>query len=102
MIFKGSRYAAVGTMEVPGPDGRPVVALARGGAVETVVDGETGVLFQEPTVESIRGALERVARLRVDVAGLRAHVDQFSRERHMQLMRDTIAETLAAPVGMRW
>ncbi len=28
--------------------GRPVVALARGGALETVVDGETGVLFHEP------------------------------------------------------
>jgi hypothetical protein len=28
--------------------GRPVVALARGGALETVVDGETGVLFDEP------------------------------------------------------
>jgi len=27
LIFKGSRYATVGTMEVPGPDGRPVVAL---------------------------------------------------------------------------
>ena len=29
--------------------GRPVVALARGGALETVTDGETGVLFAEPT-----------------------------------------------------
>jgi glycosyltransferase involved in cell wall biosynthesis len=82
--------------------GRPVVALARGGAVETVVDGETGVLFHELTVESIRGALERVTQLGVDVARLRTHADQFSRGRHMQQMRDTIAETLAAPAETRW
>ena len=82
--------------------GRPVAALARGGAVETVVDGETGVLFQELTVESIQGALERVARLHVDPARLRTHAAQFSRERHMQQMRDTIADTLAAPATMRW
>ncbi len=41
--------------------GRPVVALGRGGALETVKDGETGVLFAEPTVESLAAALERCA-----------------------------------------
>ena len=33
--------------------GRPVVALARGGALETVQDGDTGLLFDEPTAESL-------------------------------------------------
>ena len=32
--------------------GRPVVALARGGALETVIDGETGVLVAEPRAEA--------------------------------------------------
>ena len=36
--------------------GRPVVALARGGALETVLDGDTGVLFDEPTPESLAAA----------------------------------------------
>ena len=40
--------------------GRPVVALGRGGALETVIDGETGVLFAEPTAESLAAALRRV------------------------------------------
>ena len=33
--------------------GRPVVALGRGGALDTVIDGETGVLFGDTTVESL-------------------------------------------------
>lgn len=82
--------------------GRPVVALARGGALETVIEGETGVLFNELTAESIRSALERVARMRVDPARLSTHAQGFSREQHMQQMRETIADTLAAPAGTRW
>ena len=31
--------------------GRPVVALGRGGALETVTDSDTGVLFAEPTAD---------------------------------------------------
>ncbi|MDB5099849.1 MAG: glycosyl transferase group 1 [Cyanobacteria bacterium RYN_339] len=40
--------------------GRPVVAYGRGGALETVVDGVTGVLFAEQTVESLIGAMARL------------------------------------------
>jgi glycosyltransferase involved in cell wall biosynthesis len=82
--------------------GRPVVALGRGGALETVIDGETGVLFPEPTAPSLAAALQRAADLRVDGARLRAHAEQFSRERYVQQMQETIAETLAAPAGTRW
>ena len=39
--------------------GRPVVALARGGALETVVDGETGVLVAEPTAEAFADGIAR-------------------------------------------
>jgi glycosyltransferase involved in cell wall biosynthesis len=82
--------------------GRPVVAYGRGGALETVVDGETGVLFEELTTASLGAALERVAGLRLDPARLHQHAEQFSRERHKQQMRETIEETLAAPPGTRW
>ena len=82
--------------------GRPVVALARGGAVETVIDEENGVLFQEPTVDALAAALERVARRRFDPDRIRASAERFSRERHVERMRDVIDETLAAPVGARW
>ena len=82
--------------------GRPVVAYGVGGALDTVVDGETGVLFPELTPASLAAALDRVAGMRVDGTRLREHAEQFSRDRHMQQMRDVITETMAAPAGMRW
>ena len=39
--------------------GTPVIALGRGGLLETVVEGETGLFFAEPTPEAIAGAVER-------------------------------------------
>jgi glycosyltransferase involved in cell wall biosynthesis len=81
--------------------GRPVVALGRGGALETVIDGETGVFFDETTagsaVEALATALDRVAVLSWDSARIRAHAEQFARERYAQEMRAVIDETLANP-----
>ena len=38
--------------------GTPVIAYGRGGALETVKDGETGCFFNEQTVESIVKAVK--------------------------------------------
>jgi glycosyltransferase involved in cell wall biosynthesis len=82
--------------------GRPVVALGRGGALETVMDNETGVFFAEPTVESLAAALERMATITLDSHTIRASAERFSRDRHRQAMQTVIDETLAAPAGAQW
>ena len=82
--------------------GRPVVALGRGGALETVIDGENGVLFAEPEVAALAAALDRVARMRFDAAAIARSAARFSRERHLERMRAVIDETIAAPAGTRW
>jgi glycosyltransferase involved in cell wall biosynthesis len=82
--------------------GRPVVALARGGALETVTDGETGVLFAEPTAESLADALQRMDSLSFDSQRIRASAERFSREHHARVMQTVIDDTLAAPVGTQW
>ncbi len=57
--------------------GRPVIAFAAGGALETVVDGETGVLFASQTAEDLIDAVDRSRRLHFDPDRIRAHVRQF-------------------------
>jgi glycosyltransferase involved in cell wall biosynthesis len=57
--------------------GRPVVALARGGALETVVDGITGVLVNEPTAGAFADGIRRAMQTRFDPAVIRAHAMQF-------------------------
>jgi glycosyltransferase involved in cell wall biosynthesis len=82
--------------------GRPVVALGRGGALETVVDGCTGVFFDTPSAESLMEALERVTAMPVDPVAIRQHAERFSRATYDAVMSTVIDETLAAPAGARW
>ena len=39
--------------------GTPVIVLAQGGVLETVIDGKTGVLFKNPKVEDLNRAIKR-------------------------------------------
>jgi glycosyltransferase involved in cell wall biosynthesis len=82
--------------------GCPTVALARGGALETVKDGETGVLFDELSVASLKAALQRARTIPFDRTRLRRHAEQFARDRYIGQMRAVIEDTLAAPAGTRW
>jgi len=42
--------------------GRPVIAYGRGGAVDSIIPGETGLFFREQSVESLIDAVERLER----------------------------------------
>lgn len=58
--------------------GKPVVAYAAGGATETVVDGRTGVLFSEQSVDGLVNAIERLDRLVIDPFVCRARATEFN------------------------
>ena len=57
--------------------GRPVIAFRGGGALDTVIPGKTGLLFDDPTVESLIDVLRDFDETRFDPAELRAHAMQF-------------------------
>jgi glycosyltransferase involved in cell wall biosynthesis len=59
--------------------GTPVVALNAGGARETVVDGETGVLVDGPSVEAFAAGLERALTTTFDRSAVRRNAARFSR-----------------------
>jgi glycosyltransferase involved in cell wall biosynthesis len=82
--------------------GRPVVALGRGGALDTVIDGETGVLFDDTTVDSLAEALRRTTRISWDAARIRRHAERFSRARFVDEIQHIVNDTLSAPPGHRW
>jgi len=82
--------------------GRPVVALGRGGALDTVLDGETGVLFGDTTVESLAAGLRRAASTPWNAARIRAHAETFSRRRFVAEIEQVVDDTMRAPAGTRW
>ena len=71
--------------------GKPVVALRRGGAVETVVDGVTGVLYDDPIPGAFLAAIDRLTTTRWDADASRAQAQRFDRERFDQRLEDAIA-----------
>ena len=68
--------------------GRPVIALGRGGALETV-SAKTGLFFPEPTVASLEEAVRTFAEFekRFSPKDARDNAMQFSQERFLQGMR---------------
>src|SRR5205823_11955998 len=50
--------------------GTPVVALRAGGVLDTMVEGETGIFFSEPSVESLIAAMEKVESRQWDRAAI--------------------------------
>jgi len=75
--------------------GRPVVALGRGGALETVVPGETGLLVDEMRADAFADAIAQAVDGRFDAAAIRRHAQRFSRSRFGDEMAAIIEEPAA-------
>ena len=85
LIFPGEEDFGIVPVEVMA-SGRPVIAYGRGGALDTVVDGETGMLFHDQTVDGLICAVETFegARLQdLDPLALAAYARRFD-EAHFQ------------------
>ncbi|MCA9371152.1 MAG: glycosyltransferase [Candidatus Peregrinibacteria bacterium] len=67
--------------------GTPVICFGKGGVLDTVVDGETGVYFHEQTVDSVTDALKRFATMQFDPEKIRDHARQFSSENFRKKMQ---------------
>ncbi len=66
--------------------GRPTVAFGAGGALETVVEGATGIFFREPTAEALAAALRSLSQLTFDRSTLTARASAFSPDRFRREM----------------
>ncbi|MBI5794157.1 glycosyltransferase, partial [Candidatus Uhrbacteria bacterium] len=67
--------------------GRPVIAYKKGGATETVVEGLSGKFFEEQIWEELADLMLRFDERRFDPVAVKAHAEQFSRERFEREMK---------------
>lgn len=72
--------------------GRPVIAYARGGALETVIDSVTGVFFKQQTVESLIEAVQKFEKMKFEKDICRQNAEKFSSERYDVEMKHFIEE----------
>lgn len=77
--------------------GTPVIAYAKGGALDTVQDGVSGLLFREQSIESLNGAVERfesgVHEFKPE--RLREYARQFDKRRFTEKIADFISDKMA-------
>ncbi len=70
--------------------GTPVIAYAKGGVLETVIDRQTGVFFNEQTEKSLDFAINEFEQLQFDQTLMRNHALSFSQEVFEKKMRDFV------------
>jgi len=76
LIFPGEEDFGITPLEAMA-SGRPVIAYGKGGALETVIDGKTGVFFHNQNESSLINAIEEAENNHWDVDYLRKYAKQF-------------------------
>jgi glycosyltransferase involved in cell wall biosynthesis len=90
VIFPGEEDFGIVPVEAMAT-GKPVLAFARGGALETVIDRpglRTGVLYPDQTAESLLSGLMRLKESEFDPPGIRAHALTFGRDLYKERMKE--------------
>lgn len=79
-IFPGEEDFGIAPLEAMAV-GRPVVAYAAGGALDTIIEGRTGVFFRQATPEALAQAVRDLESMSFDAEEIKAHAQTFGVER---------------------
>lgn len=74
--------------------GKPTAALRDGGYLDTVIEGRTGVFFDEPARDAVRDAVERMLESSWRSESITSHAARFSEARFIERMRMIVAQEL--------
>lgn len=96
LIFPGEEDFGLVPVETQA-SGRPVIAYAAGGALDTVLAGETGIFFSEQTVDAVCDAVEQLKGSQFSPDKITAHAAKFD----TQVFKDNIAALVDSAADRR-
>jgi len=85
-LFPGEEDFGITPLEAMA-SGRPVIAFRAGGAIESVIDGKTGLFFDEPTADSLAEAIRELDENTFVAEEIRAHAELFDIRRFQERLR---------------
>ena len=77
--------------------GVPVIAYIKGGAIDTVIPGKTGIFFEQQQPESLIGAVRKFEKMRFVVDNLYTNAQGFSKE----VFKTKILDLVSGMVGYK-
>ncbi len=95
LLFPGEEDFGIVPVEAQAA-GLPVIAYEVGGASETVIDGRTGVLFEQQSAHGLAAAVERFEGLELDERAIRHNAEHFGRARFRAEMAAAIERATSA------
>lgn len=80
--------------------GTPIIAYAKGGALETVIANETGIFFEEQTIESLKNALVVFENYTFNPKIIRENALRFSKQRFENEIKSFVESKIKAHLGV--
>lgn len=101
LLFPGEEDFGIVPVEAMA-SGRPVIAFKRGGALDTVIEGTTGIYFSDQSVKSLIEAMGQFERMEseFDPAEIVRHAQGFGKQVFLRRMRKQIEVWLGASVAV--
>lgn len=99
-ILAGSEDFGISAVEAQAA-GRPVIAFGTGGALESVIPGETGLFFSERTAESLMTAIRQFNAIDWVPEKARANAERFSKARFQREIMEEVRAVLLQKQGLK-
>ncbi len=90
-IFPGEEDFGITPLEAQA-SGRPVIAYGKGGALETIIEGKTGLFFEEQSKDSLKNIILKFENIEWNKHIIREHALTFDEEIFKQKVKSYIEE----------
>ena len=91
LLFPGEEDFGIVPVEAQA-SGRPVIAYGKGGVLDSVIDGKTGVFFKEQTVDSLKDAILKFENMKFNKEEIRQHSLKFDESVFQKKIKEYVEE----------